>query len=49
MNSNLFNPFAWWLFPIAVFAVVLQAAICYDQGEVSRERLGSLGKRGGAF
>jgi hypothetical protein len=33
MNDNLYNPFAWLMFPIALYAAVLQAVLCPDQSE----------------
>lgn len=37
----LYHPMFW----IGLSLVCLQSAVCYDQGEVSRDRLGSLGRR----
>ena len=37
----LYNPMFW----IGLYAACLQSAVCYDQGEVTRDRLGSLGRR----
>ncbi len=43
-NDNLYNPFAWVMFPIAVYAMVLQTVILGNPAPVTRGRLGKLGK-----
>lgn len=45
MNSNLYNPFAWVMFPIAVYATFLQMVILGDPPPITRDRLGTLGRR----
>ena len=37
----LYHPMFW----IGLSLVCLQSAVCYDQGEVTRDQLGSLGRR----
>lgn len=44
MNNNLYNPFAWIMFPIAIYAMVLQTVILGNPPTVTRDRLGQLGK-----
>jgi hypothetical protein len=43
-NDNLYNPFAWIMFPIAVYAIVLQTLVLGDPPTVRREDLGRLGR-----
>ena len=37
----LYHPMFW----IGLSLVYLQSAVCYDQGEVTRDQLGNLGRR----
>jgi len=43
-NDNLYNPFAWIMFPIAVYAMVLQTLVLGNPLEVTRDRLERLGR-----
>jgi len=43
-NNNLYNPFAWIMFPIAIYAMVLQTVILGDPPAVRRDQLGRLGR-----
>lgn len=43
--NNLFNPFAWVMVPIGVYATVLQVLIMGNPPPVTRDQLGRLGKR----
>lgn len=42
--NNLYNPFAWIMFPIAVYAMVLQTIVLGDPAPVRRDQLGKLGR-----
>lgn len=44
MNNNLYNPFAWIMFPIAIYAMVLQTVILGNPATVTRDHLGKLGQ-----
>jgi hypothetical protein len=43
-NDNLYNPFAWIMYPIAIYAMVLQILIMGNPPTVTRDQLGRLGK-----
>jgi len=43
-NDNLYNPFAWIMFPIAIYAMVIQTVIIGNTGVVKKNDLGKLGK-----
>jgi hypothetical protein len=40
MNDNLYNPFAWVMFPISIYAMVLQTLVMGNPPAATRDRLG---------